>query len=180
MAWLLAESTNTEFQIERDRTVVDNAEGAVAGRDANDDDEIISGNASRAAAVVRARDTSSALKAVKADFAQRQGHIMFTMRAQKLLGDAMGSDVLGMYEGTFNAGQLGFKQAKAAVNEAAENLTKSALNAIPSLKLLTSFLYKIKGIKFGAGSSDVPSVFLVSAALGSSRQFGRRRDTRHR
>jgi hypothetical protein len=58
-----------------------NAEGAVARKD--DDNEDISygaassGTLSRAATVARARDKSSALKAVKADYAQRLGQILF-------------------------------------------------------------------------------------------------------
>jgi hypothetical protein len=132
--------------------VVDSAEGAIARKGADDDDEISSGNVSRAATVFRARDKSSALKAVNVDYAQRLGQILYTMRAWKLFGDAMATDVLGMYEGTFSAGQLGFKQAKAAMDEAAENRTKNALNAIPSFSLLTSFLPKIKE-KLGTGST---------------------------
>ena len=98
-------------------------------------------------------------KTVKADYAQRLGHILSTMRAWKLFGNAMGTDVLAMYEGTFIAGQLGFKQAKAAMDEAAENRTKNALNAIPSLSLLTSLLTKNKE-KFGAGSTTYLACFL--------------------
>jgi hypothetical protein len=69
------------LQIELDRTVMDGPEGAVAGRDADDDDEISSGTLSQAATVVRARDKSSALKAVKADYSQRLGQIISTMRS---------------------------------------------------------------------------------------------------
>ncbi len=69
MAFLRAESQKSEFQIERDRTVMDSADGAVAGRDADDADEISSGILSRAATVIRARDKSSALKLVKAVYA---------------------------------------------------------------------------------------------------------------
>ena len=39
----------------------------------------------------------------------------------------MGTDVLYMYDGTFEAGSLGFKQAKEAVDEAAFNRTKNAM-----------------------------------------------------
>ena len=150
---------------------MDSAEGAVAGRGADDDDEISSGNVSRAATVVRARDKSSALKAVKADYSKRLGHIISTMRSWKLFGDAMGTDVLNMYDGTFDAGQLGFKQAKAAVDEAAENRTKNALNAIPSLKLLSSFLPKIKD-KYGAGSTTYLACFLQVRLWGLRDNLG--------
>ena len=76
MAFLRAESQKIELQIERDRTAVESAEGAVAGRGADDDDKISSGNVSRAATVVRACDKSSALEAVKADYARRLGQIL--------------------------------------------------------------------------------------------------------
>ncbi len=48
------------MQIEKDQTAMDSAEGAVAGRDA--DDEVSSGAVSRAANVIRARSKSEALK----------------------------------------------------------------------------------------------------------------------
>ncbi len=70
-------------------------------------------------------DMSSALKAVKADYTQQVGQIVSTMRALIIVGDAMGTDVLGIYEGTFDAGQLGFRQAKASVDKAAENRTRN-------------------------------------------------------
>ncbi len=43
MAWFRKELRKTAVQIERDQTVMDSAEGAVAGRDADDDDEVSSG-----------------------------------------------------------------------------------------------------------------------------------------
>ena len=95
MAILFAENQKTELQIERDRAVMDSAEGAVAGKD-DDEEEISSGTLSRAATVVRARDKSSALKAVKADYSKRLCQIISTMRSWKLFGDAMGTDVLNM------------------------------------------------------------------------------------
>jgi hypothetical protein len=71
MAFLRAESQKIELQIERDRAVMDSAERAVAGKAADDNDEISSGrgggNVSKAATVIRARDKSSTLKAVKVD-----------------------------------------------------------------------------------------------------------------
>ena len=130
----------------------DNAEGAVAGKGADDDDEVKSENVSRAATVVRARDKSSALKAVKAYYAQRLGHILTTMRDWKLFGDSVETDVLAMYEGSFLTGNLGFLIAKHAVDEAAEIRTKNALNAIPNLP-------KTKE-KFDARSSTYLACFL--------------------
>ena len=132
------------MQIERDRAVMDSAEGAVAVAGADNDDDIISGSLSRAGSPVRARDKSEALKGLKAYYSNRLGHIISTLRIWKLFGDAMGTDVLPMYDGTFEAGSLGFKQAKAVVYDAAFNRTKNVLNVIPSHKLLLSFLPKIK------------------------------------
>jgi hypothetical protein len=155
--------------------VVDNDEEPVAGKRAGDDDEISSSDAtatvSRAATMGRARDKSSALKAVKADCAQRLEHFLTTMRAWKLFDNAMGTDIVGMYEGTFNAKQLRFRQAKAAVDEAAENRTKNAINGIPSLKLLMSFLLKIKE-KFGAGLSTYLACFFQVRLRGLRDNLG--------
>ncbi len=71
----------------------------------------------------------------------------------------MGTDVFNMYDGTFDDGQLGFRAAKQALDEAMENRTKNALNAIPSLALLLSFLPKIKE-EFGAESTMYLACFL--------------------
>jgi hypothetical protein len=171
MAYLRDEARKTEVQIERDRTVMDSAEGAVAGAGADDDDEINSGSLSRAGSAVRARDKSEALKGLKADYSNRLGHIMSTLRIWKLFGDAMGTDVLHMYDGTFEAGSLGFKQAKAAVDEAAFNRTKNALNAIPSHKLLLSFLPKIKD-KYGAASTTYLACLLQVRLFGLRDNLG--------
>ncbi len=151
--------------------MVGNAEGAVTGKGANEDDEVSSDNVFRAATVVRECDKSSAFKAMKADYAARLGHIMSTMRAWKLFGDAMGTDVLAMYEGTFMAGHLGFEQAKAALDEAAENRTKNALSSIPILSLLTSFLPNITE-KFGAGSTTYLACFLQVRLWGLHDNLG--------
>ncbi len=59
---------------------MDGPEGAVAGRDADEDDEISSGAVSRAANVIRARSKSEALKQVKSSYANKLGDIISTMR----------------------------------------------------------------------------------------------------
>ena len=79
------------------------------------------------------------------------GHIISTFKVWSRFAKSLGTDALQQYEGTFDEGQLGFKQAKQADNEAAANRTKNALQAIPSLKLLFSYLPKIKDV-FGAAS----------------------------
>ena len=76
MAYLRDEARKTEVQIERDRTVLDSAEGAVAGTGADDDDEINSGSLPRAGSAVRARAKSEALKGLEAEYNNRIGHIM--------------------------------------------------------------------------------------------------------
>jgi hypothetical protein len=85
---------------------MDIPKGAVAGRGANDEDEISSarnsGTLSRAANVIRARAKSQALKGVKASYPNKLGDIINTMRAWKVFGDSLGSDVLQVYEGTFD------------------------------------------------------------------------------
>jgi len=92
-------------QIERDQTVMDIAEGDVAGRDADDDDEVSSSAVSRAASVIRPRSKYEALKQVKSSYANKLGDIVSTMRAWKVFGESLGSDVLQEYEGAFDEGQ---------------------------------------------------------------------------
>ncbi len=81
------------------------------------------------------------------------------MRAWKVFGDSLGSDVLQEYEGTFDESQFGFKQANAAVQEGVANRTKNALQAVPSRKLLLGFLPKIKEI-YCAESSTYLACYL--------------------
>ncbi len=80
MAYFHNEARKTEVQIERDRTVMDSAEGAIAGAGADDDDEINSGSLSRAGIAERARDKSEALNGLKAEYSNRLGRIILTLR----------------------------------------------------------------------------------------------------
>jgi hypothetical protein len=89
------------------------------------------------------------------------------MRAWKAFGDSLGSDVLQEYEGTFGEGQLGLKQAKVVVQEAAASRTKNALQAVPSHKLLLSVLPKIKEI-YGAESTTYLACYLQVHLFGLS------------
>jgi hypothetical protein len=73
MAFFHEMKQKTALEIERDRAIQDEAKGAVAGRNDDGDEEIISGNVSRAARVVRARDKSSELKNVNTAYANRVG-----------------------------------------------------------------------------------------------------------
>ena len=79
MAYFRETERKTSLDIERDRTVQDEAEGAVAGRD-DDDEEINSrgGTVSKAANVVRARDKSSELKNVKSSYVNKLASITAT------------------------------------------------------------------------------------------------------
>ncbi len=72
------------------------------------------------------------------------GHIISTFKVWSLFAESLGTDALQQYEGTFDEGHLGFKQDKQANNEAAANRTKNTLQAIPSLKLLFSYLQKTR------------------------------------
>ena len=79
MAYFRETERKTSLDIERDRTVQDEAEGAVAARD-DDDEEINSrgGTVSKAANVARARDKSSELKNVKTSYANKLASITAT------------------------------------------------------------------------------------------------------
>ncbi len=83
---------------------MDGPEGAVARRDANDGDEVSSGDVSRAANVIRARSKSDALKKMKSSYVNKIEDIISTMRAWIFLGDSLGSNVLQTYFGTFDEG----------------------------------------------------------------------------
>ncbi len=65
MAFFRELEQKTALDMERDRTIQDEAEEAIAGRDNDDDEEINSGAVSKAAMVVRARDKLSELRNVK-------------------------------------------------------------------------------------------------------------------
>jgi hypothetical protein len=76
----------TPLDIERDRTIQDEAEGAVAGRGDDDDEEISSGNVSKAATVVRARDKSSELKNFKLSYASKVESLVATGHGWAVFG----------------------------------------------------------------------------------------------
>ncbi len=77
----------------------------------------------------------------------------------------MSTEVLNVYKRNFDAGNLGFKQAKVVMNEAAFIRTENALGVIPSIKLLLNFLLKIKN-NYGADSN------LYLPCLLQERTFG--------
>jgi hypothetical protein len=150
MAWFRKELKKAEVQIERDQTVMDSAEEAVAGREADDDGEVNS--VSRAANVVRARSKSEALKEAKASYSNKLGDTISTIWAWKVFGDSIGSNVLQEYEGTIDEGQLDFKQAKAARRPRGGGKSHQERSPVSSHTLLLSFFSKIEK-KYGATST---------------------------
>jgi hypothetical protein len=171
MAFFRLIEQKTPLDIERDRTVQDEAEGAVAGRDDDDDEEINSGTVSKAANVVRARDKSSELKNVKSSYANRLGSIVATWHGWKLFGESLGTDVLDAYNGGFGAGDMGLKQAKAANKEVQANRTTNAWEAIPSWELFTQFLPKVKRV-FGGTSTTYLACYLQVQLFGLRDNLG--------
>ena len=82
-AFLRSIDKKTPLDLERDRTIQDEAEGAIARRDADDDEEInqgaITGTVSRAATAVRARDKSSEPKDyIKSTYSHQLENIVAT------------------------------------------------------------------------------------------------------
>jgi hypothetical protein len=77
---------------------------------------VTSGAISRAARVIRARDESSELKDIKSPYTNMLGHIIYTFKVGSLFAESLGTNALQQYEGTFDEGHLGFKQAKQANN----------------------------------------------------------------
>ena len=78
-------------------------------RDDDDDEEINSGNISRAAKVVRSRDESSELKNVKTAYANRVGTFVSTWHDWTIFREPLGTDVLDAYNGGFGDGDMGLK-----------------------------------------------------------------------
>ena len=172
MAYFRETERKTSLDIERDRTVQDEAEGAVAGRD-DDDEEINSrgGTVSKAANVVRARDKSSELKNVKSSYANKISSLTATWFGWKVFAESLGTDVLESYQGTHQPGQLGLMQAKAANKEVQANRTTNPWEAIPSWELFERFLPKVKEV-FKATSTDYLACFLQVHLFGLRDNLG--------
>jgi hypothetical protein len=81
----------SDVAIEADRTVQDEAEGAVVGADDSDDEEVSSDPVakSKAGAKVRQRDKSSALKNGTPPYRNKLASIMSTFRAWKVFRVAL-------------------------------------------------------------------------------------------
>ena len=88
----------SDVAIEADRTVQGEAEGAVAGADDDDDEEVSFGPVakSKAGAKFRQRDKSSALKNVTPTYGNKLASIVSTFRAWKEFRDSLGTDVMNL------------------------------------------------------------------------------------
>jgi hypothetical protein len=172
MAYFRETERKTSLDIERDRTVQDAAEGAVAGKD-DDDEEISSrgGTVSRAANVVRARDKSSELKNVKTSYANKLASIVATWFGWKLFAESLGTDVLESYQGTFQPGSFKLLAAKQANKEVQGNRTNNPWEAIPSWELFNRFLPKVKEV-FKATSTNYLACLLQVHLFGLRDNLG--------
>jgi hypothetical protein len=161
MRRLAIKNKKTVLAIEADRTVHDESEGAVAGEDDDDDQEISSDPIAKSAAgaKVQQRDKSTPLKYVKPTYGNRLASIISTFRAWKVFRDSLGSDVMDKYEGTYGENEVGLNAALAANQKVQDNKTKNDLQAIPTYEPIKSYLPKIKA-KLGADS-----LFYLAALL---------------
>ena len=116
MKRLAKANPESAIAIEADRTVQDEAEGAVAGADADDDEEVSSGPVAKSAAgaKVRERDNSSALKEVTDTYGNKSSDILSTFRAWKVFRDSLGADVMHAYQGTHGENEMGLNTSLAA------------------------------------------------------------------
>ncbi len=94
----------------------DEAGGAVAGADDDDDVEASSGPVakSKAGAKIRQRDKSSALKNATSTYGNKLASVMSTFRACTVFRDSLGTDVMNQYQGTFGEGEVGLNATLAA------------------------------------------------------------------
>jgi len=143
----------SDVAIEADRTVHDEAKGAVAGADDFDEEEVSSGPVakSKASAKVRQREKSSALKNITPTYENKLASIVSTFRAWKMFRDSLGTDVMNQYQGIFGEGEVSLVAALAANQEVQENENKNELHAILSYECIKSYLPKNKA-KMGADS----------------------------
>ena len=174
VAYFRETEQKTSLDIEKDRTVQDEAERAVAGMDDDDDDEVISSRneaISKAANVVRARDKSSELKNVKTSYANKLASITATWFGWKIFAESLGTVVLELYKGSFQLGQLGLNQAKTANKEVQGNRTTNPCETIPSWELFNRFLPKVKEV-FKATSTDYLACLLKVHLFGLRDNLG--------
>ena len=70
-----------------------------------------------AAEVVKARDKSERLKKVARAYVNRLGNVLSLFRMWLVFKDAVGTNALATYEGTFESGSMGMKMVKQSSNE---------------------------------------------------------------
>jgi hypothetical protein len=173
MKRLAKANPKSDIAIEADRTVQDEAEGAVAGADADDDEEVLSGPVAKSAAgaKVRQRDKSSALKELTGTYANKSANILSTFRAWKVFRDSLGTDVMHTYRGGHGEGDMGLNATLAANQEVQGNKTKNDMQAIPSYELIKPYLPKIKD-KLGADSLSYLAAMLQTKIFGLRDNLG--------
>jgi hypothetical protein len=171
MAFFRELKKKTALDIERHRTIQDEAERTVKGRDDDGDEEISSGTVSKAARVARARDKSSELRNVKASYANKIGAFVSTWHGWKIFGESLGTDVLDAYNGGFGAGDMGLRQTKVANQEVDGKRTNNAWEVIPSWDLFTRFLSKVKS-KCGATSTTYLACYVKVQLFGIRDNLG--------
>jgi hypothetical protein len=107
--------------IRADATVTNSSVGAVAYRNDDGGEEAFSGaprlGVSMAAEVVKARDKSERLKKVARAYVNRLGNVLSLFRMWLVFKDAVGTNALATYEGTFESGSMGMKMVKQSSNE---------------------------------------------------------------
>jgi hypothetical protein len=167
MERLAKANPKSAIAIEADRTIMDEAEGAVAGADEDDDEEMSSSPVakSKAGAKVRQRDKNSALKNVTPTYGNKLSDMLSTLRACKVFQDILGSDDVIKYQGTYGEGEMGLNATLAANSEVQGNKTNNDIQAIPAYDLIKFYLPKIKD-KLGADSMSYLTVFLQTKLLG--------------
>jgi hypothetical protein len=109
LAFLRGKHAKSKQQIEANMTVQDSAEGVVAGKDDDNDEEVSSVPRvipriimSKLATNVRAREKNSILKNITGNYSGKIGHITTTFGAWKIFRDSLGTDVLQQYRGTYD------------------------------------------------------------------------------
>jgi hypothetical protein len=106
---------------------MDEAEGAVARADDDDDIEVTSGPVakSKAGAKVRQRDKSSALKNVTPAYGNKLAYVVNPFRAWKVFRDSLGTSVMNKYPDGYGEGEVGLNTVLAASSKVQGNKAKN-------------------------------------------------------
>ena len=101
-------NSKSDIAIEADRTVHAEAEGAVAGENADHDEEFsLPVCKERGGAKVRQRDKSSALKNVTSSYGNKLADILSIFRAWGVFRDSLGIDFMNLYQGIYGENEMG-------------------------------------------------------------------------